>query len=82
MSKNKKKSKKKVSLYKTIQPYIPNKQVLYSILGVAGAGLAIGTALGKDKRQALVRTVTSKVKTLKGSSAAADSNTNKELALG
>jgi len=58
MKKGKKKNKKNQSLLKKIKSALPNNRVLYSILGGVGAGLALGTAIDKDKRQALVDKVT------------------------
>lgn len=84
MTKNKKKNKKNPSLYKAIKPYIPNNRVLYSALGVIGAGLAISSIIGKDRRQALAGKVTKTVKGLglKGTTTAPDVNTDTNLAMG
>jgi len=79
MAKGKNK-KKNPSLYNTIKPYIPNKRVLYSVLGVAGAGLAIGAAMGKNKRQALTSKITDTVKNFRKRPTTAD--TSKSIALG
>ncbi len=76
MSKGKNKSKKNRSIYKAIKPYIPNSKVLYSILGVAGVGLAIGAAMGKDKRQALTGKITDSVKNLRKRPATSDTSNN------
>ena len=74
MAKGKKKNKKKKSFFKTIKSTIPNNQVLYSILGGVGAGLAIGTAMDKDKRQALVDKVTNTFQGLSRPAMVSDNN--------
>lgn len=61
MAKSKNENKKNQSFYKAIKPYLSNKRVLYSVLGVAGAALAVGS-IGKNKRQALVDAVANSVK--------------------
>ncbi|KAA3439623.1 hypothetical protein [Rufibacter hautae] len=71
MSKNKNKTKKNKdkqnkSLLSGVQSLVKNKKVLYSLLGAAGAGIAIA-ALGKDKRRSLTDKVTSSVQGLGGS---------------
>ncbi|WP_181306125.1 hypothetical protein [Rufibacter sp. XAAS-G3-1] len=71
MAKNKKKGKKNKeatnsngkSLLNKVKSLAGNKKVLYSLLGAAGAGIAIA-ALGKDKRRSLTDTVTNSVKGL------------------
>ena len=68
MSKGKNKTKKNKSILKTIKASLPNNKVLYSVLGAVGAGLAISSAIGKTKRQALVDKVTTTFKGFKGSS--------------
>jgi len=37
---------------------MPNNRVLYSIIGGVGAAVALSSALGQEKRQALVNKVT------------------------
>ena len=74
MAKNKNKNKKNQSFYEAIKPYISNKRVLYSVLGVAGAALAVGS-IGKNKRQALVNSVTNSVKGLINPAAATNVDT-------
>jgi len=64
MTKDKKKNKKSKSLYKTIKTSIPKNPVLYSVLGVVGVGLALGSTMGKTKRQAMLDKVTSPFKGL------------------
>ncbi|WP_125077632.1 hypothetical protein [Rufibacter latericius] len=69
MGKNKSKKnketkvKKDKSLLSGVKSLTKNKKVLYSLLGAAGAGIAIA-ALGKDRRRSLTDTVTSSVKGL------------------
>lgn len=48
MAKNKKKSKKKNALYKSIKPFVKDNRVLLSILGAAGVGVALASAFGTD----------------------------------
>jgi len=62
MAKDKKKIKKNKSLYKTLKTSIPKNPVLYSILGVAGLGLAIGSAIDENKRRAMLDKVTNTFK--------------------
>ena len=76
MAKGKKKNKKNKSWFKTIKSSIPNNKVLYSILGGVGAGLAIGSVMDKDKRNALVDKVTSTFQGFSRPSAVTDTDTN------
>jgi hypothetical protein len=64
MAKGKKKDKKKVSLIKKIKSAIPDNRLLYAVLGGVGAGLAIGAALDKEKRQAVIDKVSSTIEEL------------------
>ncbi|MBC3540057.1 hypothetical protein ACFSC6_04295 [Rufibacter sediminis] len=69
MAKNKNKKNKEAkgtknkSLLSGVKSLTKNKKVLYSLLGAAGAGIAIA-ALGKDKRRSLTDSVTNSVKGL------------------
>jgi hypothetical protein len=70
----KKNNKKNHSFFKTIKSSIPSNRVLYSILGGVGAGLAIGTAMDKDKRQALADKATSTFQGLRRSTKVSNTN--------
>ena len=65
MKKDKKKNKKNLTLFNKIKSSLPNNRVLYSILGGVGAGVALSSALGQEKRQALVNKVTGTFQGLK-----------------
>jgi len=84
MAKGKNKSKKNKSLYKTIKASIPKNKVLYSVLGVVGVGLALGSTIDKSKRQAMADKVTNTFKGLGKSTPATTTNSqpDSDLTLG
>ena len=53
MAKGKKKNKKN-SFYKAVKPFISDNRVLFSILGAAGVGVALASAIGSEKGRDLV----------------------------
>jgi len=73
MKKGKKKNKKNPTIFTKIKAAMPNNRVLYSVLGGVGAGLALGTAIDKDKRQALTDKVTSTFQGLRRPTTVTDS---------
>jgi len=78
MKKGKKKNKKNLTLYNKIKSSIPNNRVLYSILGGVGAGVALSSALGKEKRQAMLNKVTGTFQGLRRPAAITDPNRTTE----
>ena len=64
MAKDKKKRKKHQSFYRAIKPIIQDDRVLYSLLGAVGVGLALGSALSTENREALVDKIITAVKYL------------------
>jgi len=61
MAKGKKKNKKS-TFYKAIKPFISDKRVLLSIVGAAGVGVALASALGTDKGKEIVDKIAGAVK--------------------
>lgn len=74
MAKSKKKkdkdSKKNKSLSKMIKPYVKDKRVLFSILGAAGLGVALVSAIRTGQLQKVVEQASEAVKNLRGSKVA------------
>jgi|GEM_PF-1721465 len=58
MAKKKKKNSKQNSFYKAVKPYIKDNRVLFSILGAAGLGVAIASAVGTDRLGSVVTQLT------------------------
>ncbi|ALI98343.1 hypothetical protein [Rufibacter tibetensis] len=76
------KDKKNKSLLKNVSTLASNnKKILYSLLGAAGAGIAIA-ALGKDKRRAITDKVTSTVAGLGSTSGDSTTNTTTDTSSG
>ena len=58
MAKKKKKNSKQNSFYKAVKPYIKDNRILFSILGAAGLGVAIASAVGTDRLGSFVTQLT------------------------
>ncbi|MES2731033.1 MAG: hypothetical protein V4714_04765 [Bacteroidota bacterium] len=77
MAKGKKKNKgAKNSFYKSIKPFISDNRVLFSIIGAAGAGIALASVFGTEKGKQIVDRVAGVVNDLTHRSPVASKNTS------
>lgn len=77
----KEKGFKQAAFYKSLKPFIQNRNVQYALLGAVAAGAVLGFVMGPEKAQGLVQNFTDTIKNL-GQRKKSKKKKHKKLKLG